>query len=160
MAHEHRYRVRTLWTGAGSGPTADYRGYSREYVVEIEGKPPLAGSADPSFRGDPALHNPEELLVAALSACHMLSYLALCARGGVGVVSYEDTATGTMTLRDGKLRFTEVTLHPMVTIRAGDDPAKARALHRQAHAECFIASSVNFPVQNQPRVTEAESAAA
>jgi organic hydroperoxide reductase OsmC/OhrA len=113
MAQEHHYRARTLWTGAAGGPTADYQGYSREYVVEIEGKPALAGSADPTFRGDPALCNPEDLLVAALSACHLLSYLALCARAGIGVVSYEDTATGTMTLYDGKVRFTEVTLHPV-----------------------------------------------
>lgn len=160
MAQRHEFRVRTLWTGAAEGPTADYASYSRDYIMEIEGKPTLKGSADRAFRGNPQRHNPEDLLVAALSACHLLSYLALCARAGIRVVAYEDAATGIMQLADGKMRFTEVTLNPTVRIRPGDDMAKARALHAQAHAQCFIANSVNFPVRHQPTVTEAEGAGA
>ncbi len=154
MAQQHEFRVRTLWTGAAEGVTADYATYSREYAMEIDGKPTLNGSADPAFRGDSGMHNPEDLLVAALSACHLLSYLALCAGAGIRVLAYQDAATGTMKLADGKMRFIEVTLNPTVRIQRGDDAAKARALHSQAHALCFIANSVNFPVHNAPTLTE------
>src|SRR5262245_12091301 len=102
MSHdEHRYRAHLTWEDDGAG-TADYRSYKRQYRVRIDGKPDLVGSADPTFRGDPALHNPEELLVVALSSCHMLSYLALCARAHVRVIAYTDDADGLMrTTRDG-----------------------------------------------------------
>jgi organic hydroperoxide reductase OsmC/OhrA len=130
-----------------------YDSYDRTFVVEIEGKPPLTGSADAHFRGDRTLHNPEDLLVAALSACHLLSYLADCARKGIVVDAYTDEARGEMTLIDGKIRFREVVLHPAVTIA---DPARiddALALHERAHEECFIANSVNFPVRHEATVT-------
>ena len=104
MAHEHHYAARLVWTGAERGSTKDYRSYSREYRVEIEGKPPLTGSADPTFLGDPAKHNPEDLLVASLAACHMLTYLAECARAGIEVVAYEDQASGKMAFKDRKMR--------------------------------------------------------
>ena len=155
MAEVHEFRVATTWSGAAAGPTADYRSYSREYLVAVDGKPPLRGSADPAFRGDAGFHNPEDLLVAALSACHLLSYLALCARAGVRVVAYADAATGIMKLADGKMRFTEVTLNPRVLIEAGSDEAKARELHDAAHELCFIANSVNFPVRHAASVAEA-----
>ena len=155
MARVHTYRLKTIWTGAVQGPTSSYESYSREYVVEIDGKPPLRGSADPTFRGDPALHNPEDLLVAALSACHMLSYLALCTRAGITVVAYEDEATGTMAVKDGRVRFTEVVLHPKVLMEAGGDLDKARTLHASAHEQCFIANSVNFPVRHDAAIETA-----
>jgi organic hydroperoxide reductase OsmC/OhrA len=155
MAHIHSYSAKVTWTGAAQGPTASYQSYSREYLVEIPGKPALRGSADATFRGDPALHNPEDLLVVALSTCHMLSYFAECARAGIKVVAYEDQATGTMAMKDKKIRFTEVMLHPRVTIAADSDADKATALHEQAHEQCFIASSVNFPVHHDAVVTRA-----
>ena len=154
----HRYAARVRWTGGASGPALDYATYSREYVVEIDGKPDLRGSADAHFRGDRTLHNPEDLLVAALSACHLLSYLAECTRAGIAVVAYDDDATGEMTLIDGKIRFREVMLRPRVAIA---DPARideAVALHERAHAECFIANSVNFPVRHEAAVTSAQPA--
>ena len=154
MAREHHFAARVIWTGAERGPARDYDSYSRDYRIEVEGKPALEGSADPTFRGDAARHNPEDLLVAALSACHLLSYLALCARAGIEVVAYEDQASGRMAIMDRKMRFTEVTLAPKVTIGAGDLEL-ARALHEKAHGACFIASSVNFPVLNMPTVTRA-----
>jgi organic hydroperoxide reductase OsmC/OhrA len=159
MARAHEYRTHLTWTGAAAGPTASYATYSREYVVGIDGKPPLRGSADPLFRGDGTLHNPEDLLVAALSGCHLLSYLALAARAGVHVVAYEDGARGTMVLEGGGGRFTEVVLRPRVTIAAGGDEALAMRLHDQAHAECFIAASMNFPVRHEPEVQVAGAAA-
>jgi organic hydroperoxide reductase OsmC/OhrA len=154
MAHEHHYAARLVWTGAERGSTKDYRSYSREYRVEIEGKPPLTGSADPTFLGDASKHNPEDLLVASLSACHMLTYLAECARAGIEVVAYEDRASGKMAFKDRKMRFVEVTLAPEVTIAAGD-LAQAEALHANAHDGCFIASSVNFPVLHTATVRRA-----
>jgi organic hydroperoxide reductase OsmC/OhrA len=157
MAKEHAYRARLTWTGAARGPARDYKGYSREYRVEVEGKPPLDGTADPMFRGDPSLHNPEDLLVAALSGCHMLTYLALCVRAGIAVVAYEDEAGGTMVLEGGGGRFTEVVLRPRVVVAAGSDMEEARRLHAAAHHDCFIANSVNFPVRNEPDVIESGS---
>ncbi|MDQ6924955.1 MAG: OsmC family protein [Candidatus Eremiobacteraeota bacterium] len=154
----HLFAARLHWTGGESSPALDYATYSRDYVVEIDGKPPLRGSADPHFRGDETRHNPEDLLVAALSACHMLSYLATCTRAGIAVVAYDDDASGEMSLVDGKIRFRDVMLRPRVVIA---DPARideATALHERAHAECFIANSVNFPVRHEAVVTSAETA--
>jgi organic hydroperoxide reductase OsmC/OhrA len=148
-ARDHRYRAHLTWTGAAAGPARDYASYSREYRIEFDGKPALSGSADPAFRGDPALHNPEDLLVASLSACHMLTYLALCVRAGIVVTAYEDDAVGTMSETAGTGRFTGVLLRPRVTIDAGD-PERAQALHEQAAADCFVAASVNFPVTHEP----------
>jgi organic hydroperoxide reductase OsmC/OhrA len=154
MTKEHLYRINTVWTGASQGATSSYEAYSREYAINIEGKPQFVGSADPTFRGDAALYNPEDLLLMALSACHMLSYLALCARQGIRVIAYSDEAAGKMTQKDGKIRFTEVILHPLVSIAPGDDLETAQSLHDRAHHVCFIANSVNFPVRNEPIVKQ------
>jgi organic hydroperoxide reductase OsmC/OhrA len=151
MAREHHYDARLVWTGASRGGTSSYEAYSRNYRVEVEGKPPIEGSSDPGFRGDPSRYNPEDLLVVSLSACHMLSYLHLCASAGIEVTAYEDRARGTMAIKDRKMRFVDVLLEPKVMIAKGD-PEKAIALHEEAHAQCFIASSVNFPVRHQPTV--------
>jgi organic hydroperoxide reductase OsmC/OhrA len=154
MSKEHLYRINTVWTGASQGSTSSYDAYSREYAINIEGKPQFVGSADPTFLGDASLYNPEDLLLMALSACHMLSYLALCARAGIRVISYSDAATGKMAQKDGKIRFTEVILYPLVTIEAVDDLETARSLHDRAHHVCFIANSVNFPVRNEAIVKQ------
>jgi organic hydroperoxide reductase OsmC/OhrA len=154
----HRFAARLRWTGGASGPALDYATYSRDYVVEIDGKPPLHGSADAQFRGDGTLHNPEDLLVAALSACHLLSYLASCTRAGIAVVAYDDNASGEMTLIDGKIRFREVMLRPRVAIADAARIDEATALHDRAHADCFIANSVNFPVRHESIVTVAQPA--
>lgn len=151
----HDYAVALTWTGAAQSATTSYQAYSREYEYRAGTKAPQRGSADPHFRGDPSLYNPEEQLVASLSTCHLLSYLAECARAGVHVVAYEDDARGVMTVKDGKLRMTSVVLHPRVTIAPGSDAEKATSLHHAAHEECFIANSVNFPVTNEPTVVVA-----
>jgi organic hydroperoxide reductase OsmC/OhrA len=155
MERRHAYRVEVAWTGAASGPTKTYDGYSRTHEVRIEGKPAIAASADPAFRGDAAMHNPEQLLVAALASCHLLAYLALCAREGIAVVGYRDLATGTMSERAGAGHFTSVTLRPEVTID-GERLERARALHMTAHEQCFIANSVNFPVVCEPTIARAK----
>lgn len=149
----HRFDCRLVWTGATRGPTASYDTYSRECRVDFPGKPSLKMSSAPVFRGDPALHDPEDLLVAALSVCHFLSYAALCARAGIHVVAYEDDASGVMERVGRSFKFTDVLLKPRVTLAAGSDAEKARALHEEAHATCFIASSVNFPVRHEVSVS-------
>ena len=140
------YRVEVAWTGNLGAGTETYRGYARDHVISAGEKAPIQGSSDPSFRGDAHRWNPEELLVASVSACHKLWYLHLCATSGVSVISYEDRAEGCMTeTEDGGGRITEVTLRPRVVLRAGDDLDRGAALHNEAHAKCFIANSVNFP---------------
>jgi organic hydroperoxide reductase OsmC/OhrA len=153
----HTYRATTVWTGAEDGPTTDYQSYSRAYDIRVDGKADLPGSADPGFLGDATRHNPEDLMVGALSSCHMLWYLHLCSAKGVKVMSYEDAAEGLMAEAPGNGRFTEVTLRPMVTITADSDADRARALHRRAHDECFIANSINFPVHCAPEIKVAGS---
>jgi organic hydroperoxide reductase OsmC/OhrA len=147
----HHYRATIVWTGNTGTGTATYRGYERTHELRGEGKPPIPGSSDPNFRGDAARWNPEELLVASLSACHQLWYLHLASAAGVVVTEYIDRAEGEMVeTADGGGRFTRVVLRPEVTIQAGSDAAKATALHHDAHAKCFIANSVNFPVEAEP----------
>lgn len=152
------YDADVVWTGAGTTGTTGYAAYSRDHEVRIGGKPPLLGSADPAFRGDPHRFNPEELLVAALAQCHMLWFLHLAASDGVVVVEYADRATGTIRVEAaGHGEFTEVVLRPRVTLASGVR-ADGRAitvedldrLHDRAHEHCFIARSVNFPVRTDP----------
>lgn len=149
----HRYSVRVEWTGNDGDGTASWRGYRRDHRISAEGKPEITGSSDPGFRGDPARWNPEELLVASLSACHKLWYLGLCAQAGVVVTGYTDSAEGAMVEEAGGAgQFTSVTLHPSVTITANSDPQLAQDLHEKAHEMCFIARSVNFPVACEARI--------
>jgi organic hydroperoxide reductase OsmC/OhrA len=152
VSHVHSFDCRLVWVGASAGPTADYASYSRELTVDVAGKPQLRASADPAFRGDASFWNPEDMLVASLSSCHCLSYLALAARKGMPVVAYEDRAHGRMERVDGVIRFTRVLLRPKVTLGAGGDRDEARALHAAAHRECFIARSMNFPVDHESEI--------
>jgi organic hydroperoxide reductase OsmC/OhrA len=159
MPHDkqHNYATRTVWTGNLGEGTAGYRAYSRDHVISAAGRPDLAGSSDPAFRGDAARWNPEDLLVASLSSCHMLWYLHLCAREGITVLAYQDDATGTMEEdADGGGRFTRAVLRPVVALAAGADAALAKVLHEEAHHLCFIANSVNFPVSIEPTVLSAD----
>ena len=151
MAEAH-YRARLVWSGSALGPTKSVESYSREFRAEFDGKPSFRGSADPAFRGDPALYNPEDLLLSALSACHMLSYLAVCAHAGIAVLSYDDEVVGTVTRRDGRVSFVDVLLRPKVMLEQGSNIEKARSLHDRAHDICVIANSVNFPVRYEANV--------
>jgi len=149
---EHKYAVTVTWSGNTGTGTSGYREYSRAHEISAEGKPAIAGSSDPAFRGDRTRWNPEEMLLAALSACHQLAYLHLCAMAGIVVVEYVDNAEGWMEeTPDGAGQFTRVMLRPRVTIADGD-AEKAKELHHQAHQLCFIARSVNFPVDNAAEI--------
>ncbi|NBB81786.1 MAG: OsmC family peroxiredoxin [Alphaproteobacteria bacterium] len=153
MPREHRYAVQVRWTGNRGAGTADYRAYERSHEITAVGKPALTGSADAAFLGDAAHWNPEDMLVAALSACHMLWYLHLCADAGVVVTRYHDRAEGLMEQgKGGGGRFVRVVLRPEVEIAVGSDVDKARALHEPAHEKCFIAASMNFPVAHEPTI--------
>ncbi|OWK33188.1 OsmC family protein [Sphingomonas dokdonensis] len=150
----HQYSLDLAWTGNTGEGTRSIAGYARDHRISAPGKPPIHGSSDPSFRGDPARWNPEELLVASLAACHKLWYLGLCAGAGVVVERYGDQPTGVMVEEaDGGGRFDSVTLRPHVLVSAASDIQAAFALHDQAHALRFIARSVNFPVRLEPVVT-------
>jgi organic hydroperoxide reductase OsmC/OhrA len=152
---EHAYAATLTWTGNQGTGTSHYAAYARDHEIAFPGKPALHASSDPSFRGDPKRYNPEELLVGALSSCHMLWYLHLCAVAGVVVEGYIDKAGGIMAMNpDGSGQFTSVTLRPEVTISKGD-PEKARALHEKAAEMCFVARSVNFPVGHEPTIKAA-----
>ena len=154
MGPIHTYDLTVTWTGDDGRGTADYGSYRRDHVVSADGRPDLAGSSDPTFRGDATRWNPEQLLVAALSQCHMLWFLHLCATGDVVVTSYVDEAHGEMrTHRDGAGEFTSVTLHPQVTVAEPEMVDRAVELHADAPTLCFIARSVNFPVLHEPTVT-------
>jgi organic hydroperoxide reductase OsmC/OhrA len=149
----HDYKAKLVWEGNLGDGTTSYMGYGRKYRLKIDGKPDLTGSADPMFRGDANAYNPEDLFVAALSSCHLLSYLALCARSKINVVAYEDDAIGTLLLRpDGGGSFESVTLRPTVTIAAGADEKRALDLHETAHDLCFIAASVKIPVNHEAQI--------
>jgi organic hydroperoxide reductase OsmC/OhrA len=150
----HSFEVDVAWTGNTGTGTSSYTAYQRAHEISAEGKPVIPGSSDPAFRGDKSRYNPEELLLASLSACHMLWYLHLCADARIVIETYTDQARGSMQLdADGGGRFTEAVLRPSIVIKGECDPARALALHERAHHLCFIANSMNFAVRVEPTIT-------
>jgi organic hydroperoxide reductase OsmC/OhrA len=153
MPKTHSYALTVTWTGNTGTGTSGYQAFERSHDVSIAGKPSIPGSADPAFRGATDRWNPEELLVASLSQCHMLWYLVLCAKEGIVVTDYVDHATGTLVeTPDGGGHFEEVSLRPSVTIATPEKSDRAIALHERAHALCYVANSVNFTVHTEPSV--------
>jgi organic hydroperoxide reductase OsmC/OhrA len=151
MNKEHHYKTTTRWTGNKGTGTSDYKSYERSHVLSVEGKQDILGSSDPAFRGDKTKHNPEDLMVSALSGCHMLWYLHFCAVNGVVVMNYEDNAIGTMVENeDGSGHFTQVILNPIVIVKENSMIEKANELHHNAHQACFIARSINFEIKLNP----------
>ena len=157
MAQEHNYTVSVKWTGNKGSGTTGYTDYERSHIISVAGKPDIMASSDAPFRGDTAKHNPEDMLVAALSTCHMLWYLHVCSDAGIIVTGYTDNATGTLVVTPGSGgHFSQVTLHPEVTVADSSMIDKANELHAAAHKFCFIANSVNFPVNQEPVCKVAE----
>jgi organic hydroperoxide reductase OsmC/OhrA len=153
MEKLHHYKAEIQWTGNRGSGTDHYTHYERDYNVIIGSKPILHGSSDPAFRGDEEKYNPEDLLLSALSSCHMLWYLHLCSVEGVVVEEYTDHSTGIMEERkDGSGCFTEVVLNPRVIVSLESMLSKATELHTIANKMCFIANSVNFPVKHFPEI--------
>ncbi|MGV3631716.1 MAG: OsmC family protein [Bacteroidota bacterium] len=147
MNKQHHYRLTVTWTGNTGTGTSGYRDYERSHTITAEHKAELEASSDTPFRGDKTKYNPEDFLLASLSGCHMLWFLHLCADQGIIVTDYVDNPTGTLDETTG--RFTEVTLHPLVTITDAAQLGQLENLHREAHQRCFIANSVNFPVRHE-----------
>lgn len=158
MPRTHTYQVTVTWTGDQGTGTSHYRAYSRGHEVRAPGRPTLPGSSDPTFRGEADRWNPEQLLVASLSQCHLLWYLHKCAEAGVVVTGYTDEPTGVMVeTADGGGHFAEVVLRPRVTVTEVGMVDAATRLHDDAHRLCFIANSVNFPVRHEPTVMVREA---
>ena len=155
MNNDHEYKVSLEWTGNRGTGTSGYRDYGRDHTVRAAGKPEIGGSSDRVFHGDADRWNPEEMLLGALTQCHLLSYLHVAAGHGVVVTNYTDDAFGTLrTTEDGGGHFTSVTLRPVVTISSGDADL-ALSLHHEASLKCFIANSMNFPINHDPRIVRA-----
>lgn len=147
MNRQHVYKARLEWTGNKGNGTSGYKEYDRSYIIKAEGKPYLHGSSDPVFRGDKSMYNPEDLLLASLSACHMLWFLHFCSDEGIIVTNYTDHPSGTLTeAENGSGKFIEVILSPEVTVKEERMIHMINALHEKAHQYCFISNSVNFPV--------------
>jgi organic hydroperoxide reductase OsmC/OhrA len=151
----HEYRVTNRWTGNRGEGTSGYRAYSRDHELSgAEKTAAIAGSSDSLFRGDRARYNPEELLVGAVSACHMLWVLHLCADAGVVVTEYVDEARGEMVEHaDGSGEFRRVVLRPRMTIGDASRIGDAIGLHDRAQELCALARSMNFAVVHEPIVT-------
>jgi organic hydroperoxide reductase OsmC/OhrA len=149
--HEHHYSVDVAWLGNRGTGTSGYRAYGRQSAVTAAGKHPIDASADRTFHGDADRWNPEELLLAALSECHMLSFLHVAVQHGVVVTDYTDSATGTMVQEGDGGHFTSAVLRPVVTVSAPVDDELFTRMHHEAAGKCFIANSVNFPVTHEPR---------
>jgi organic hydroperoxide reductase OsmC/OhrA len=149
----HTYQTTITWTGNGGAGTSGYTEYERSHTIHAKGKFPLEASSDKPFRGDGSKYNPEDLLLASVSGCHMLWYLHLCAVNNVVVESYIDEAWGEMlTEANGGGRFTRIVLKPRIMVQAASMLEQAAALHHQAHELCFIANSLNFPVIIEPQI--------
>ena len=149
---DHHYALALTWQGNRGSGTSGYRDYGRDVLLRAEGKPDLLGSADPTFRGDAGRWNPEELLVAALSQCHLLSYLHSAVNHGIVVTAYDDEPVGTMAQTGQGGRFTAVVLRPRVSVAEESMVEAALAIHREASENCFIAASVAFSVSHEPTV--------
>ncbi len=151
MNGQHHYQLTVQWTGNKGTGTSGYKEYERSHSILVDDKVELLGSSDPAFRGDKTKHNPEDLLLASVSTCHMLWYLHLCAAAGIILTDYIDNATAIMEeAADGGGKFTEITLHPIVTVTDSSMIEKANELHTKANELCFVANSLNFPVHHNP----------
>jgi organic hydroperoxide reductase OsmC/OhrA len=151
MAHEHTYKLTAVWTGNKGEGTKNVRTYDRSHTVSIQGKPELFLITDNAVVGDKSKLNPEDLLVSALSSCHLLSYLYLCSMEGIVITSYTDNAIGIMIEEaSGAGSFKEVTLNPIFSVTDESMVERAIELHHKAHEICYIANSVNFEVRCNP----------
>ena len=153
MSHTHLFNGELHWTGQAGDDEHGKLKLERAFVIRFPGVAPIEGSSPSFFRGDDSRHNPETLMVASLMACHHLTYLSLCERAGIRILEYKDNGTGTLAMKDGKMRMVEVVLWPQVRVADAAQIESARELHAKAHAHCFMSNSVNFDVKVEPTVT-------
>jgi organic hydroperoxide reductase OsmC/OhrA len=146
----HTFRARLIWQSGASGTAWG------NHRVEFDGKPPIEVSAAPQYRGDATKTNPEELLLASVASCQMLTYLALASRQKIDLLSYEDRPEATLAIADRRMRVTEIVLRPRIVLAPGSDPEKARSLVESAHEGCFIANSVSCAVRVEPEIVAGE----
>ena len=143
----HNYRAAIIWSGNQGSGTSNYKDFERSYHIQIENKATILGSSDPAFRGDRTKHNPEELLLAAVSSCHMLWYLHFCSENKIIVTDYIDNATAILEETErGNGKFIAIALHPTITITEKSMIEKATELHAKANEYCFVANSLNLIV--------------
>lgn len=158
MADSSQYEITLAYPAESGQLTPPAPAYSRNSTMRADGKPEVNASAPEAGGGDAARYNPEELMLMSLSQCHMLTYLAIAAKKRIAVVAYTDRATGVLGAgSNGKISMQAVTLRPRVTVARGSNLADAQAIHDKAHAYCFMANSVNFPVNNEAEIAEADS---
>ncbi len=151
MNTQHHYKLAVKWTGNQGTGTSNYKQFERSYKIQIENKADILGSSDPEFRGDRTKHNPEELLLASVSSCHMLWYLHLCSEAKIIVTDYVDNAEATLDeTENGNGKFTSITLHPNITISDKSMVEQATELHKKANEFCFVSNSLNFIVAHEP----------
>ena len=151
MAKLHDFISKIVWTGNRGEGTRTYKGYDRTWDIALPGKKIISCSNDPLLGGDTGKMNPEDLLISALSACHMLWYLHLASNAGIVVTAYSDDPVGHgETLPNGAGRFLSAVLRPKISVQEGANLELAAELHQNVHAFCFIARSVNFPVRYEP----------
>lgn len=155
MSDDHTFHTTLKWPADPAQPKPPEAAFSRNSILGSPGHADIAGSSPPVFGGEAARYNPEELLTLSLSQCHMLTFLALAAKKQVGVLAYEDRATGRLGKGStGRMQVVHVQLRPKVTVAKGTDLAAVNAMHTKAHEYCFVANSVNFPVENAPEAVE------
>lgn len=151
MNTQHNYKLAVKWTGNQGSGTSNFKDFERSYSVIIENKLPIFGSSDPEFRGDKTKHNPEELLLAAVSSCHMLWYLHLCLEAKIVIIDYVDNATGILQeFENGNGKFTSITLNPCIIVTEKSMIEKAFELHKKANEFCFVSNSLNIEVAHLP----------
>lgn len=126
--------------------------YTKSHHISIEGKPDLEVSAAKTFKGDPNLYNPEDLLLSSLTSCHMMSYLYCCMQYKIEVISYQDHSEATLQVNpDGSGKIVKVDLFPEIIISDSSQIELALSLHKKANELCFIANSCNFPVYHHAK---------
>ncbi len=153
MGQQHVFEGTLHWSGGSQKDEHGKLKLARSFVVRSKDKPSIEGSSPAVFNGEDTRHNPETLMVASVMSCHHLTYLAVCERANIEVLEYNDSATGTLGIKDGKMRMVEIVLWPQVRIANAAQLDQARELHAKAHANCFMSNSVNFEIKVQPTVT-------
>jgi organic hydroperoxide reductase OsmC/OhrA len=156
MADSAQYEIILFYPADSAQQMPPDAAFSRNSILRAADKPEIDASSPASLGGDASRYNPEELMLMSLAQCHMLTYLAIAAKKRIGVLAYTDRASGVLgTGANGKISFQSATLHPRVTVARGTNLADAQAIHEKAHANCFMANSVNFPVGHVPEIMEA-----